>query len=310
MTNRQWAFVQIGMIVALFGLSAEGQATRPAPTRYERFQAVFRIQPQHDGVQKYIENVLSGPPESYDAALTSLVTALNSGVQASEFRDHVLQQITPDTVFINDKNWKYGQWGERSALAGFLYSEAKKVAKSDPPRAAEMAKAAVLLAACDDFVGTPTAFRIVGMKDFKRLANLDEESSVQLDALVESEQSADDRFRAGGADLKVFQSIDVLINSFPEKIKQADADAALATIKGLFGQLDDHPEHQHLFCSALCDLSSLFRERGTADQQRSLVSFIKTLRSGTDSVVFQRWLDFAINFQGPQPTVPRVAYVK
>lgn len=248
-----------------------------------------------------LEAVLASPDD--DAALDQLATLL-SLVPQPEALAHRIYRVSPVLAFYRhqreDPGWKLGTYKTRRELVDRLWNRAVARQASDPTRARDDARAALLLAAQDAFQYAPaTVAFLVDQPQFDQLTQWTPAQLAALRELIGREQA-------------ISSTTIAHLNSAADTLESLIADAGstmdpqkMETLLGILDQLvalgADRPHIAWRVANFTWRVASLARARSDNDAMEQLKSRVAQWCTDISFPHFQGWLSEAINAQSPPP---------
>jgi|GEM_PF-4785118 len=284
-------------------------STRPSSeSRVQALQRVFDVAPSGVDLLGPLSRVLAGfkAQLASDEVLEELVAALNAGPDPDQLSRLFLHRTPVPALFVADKQWQFGEWSDIVHLMAYLYRRSQRMAETSPLRAADWARAAVLLGAHQDFKATPIALRMCRDASFAKVAQLSEQQKAALDALLAANEEAARRFHEAGY-LGMARALDALIVDKSPTLPDAKVDALLQFMARCWNARTGFPEDDYDLAACAAELIALVRARGTAEQLNQVRAMLTEWGQElpTDAPAL-KWLQEASEYAGPPPRSPRV----
>jgi hypothetical protein len=226
-------------------------------------------------------------PDEGGPLIPILVQRLNSGSDPDS-----LAQIILDDAHVGEKqdfsgNWAYGRSSDIAAVAAYLYAHAKQVAPHEPRQGVAYARAALLLAAQEDFVdGLLSFLRLSSDEDFAKIAQLTPQQAAEIAAIAEQQKDVLGKF------LSLSHDLGQEIRSLGDRsgpLDTASVEQILSQIKTANLSVTNDLVEYRLACN-VSDLLSLARMRHDSKAVSAIRDFLDQWKGQEMGTPVDRWI--------------------
>jgi hypothetical protein len=232
------------------------------------------------------------------AEIDDVVAALLKGPHPTALLEKLLPMIQVGATFdySTGTKWKWGNMDQWDALGRELGKQARALADSDPKRASELYRAAMMLVlVCDYYIGWYNLASIDNEPEVvKKLLNLPEGQFEKLQNLMEARASS----KSHGDLMKAMMAIDTVTAA--QAVNQADVQGAL---KALDLTLRDMPRvgDQYRVVHYTWSLLNLVKSRHNLEGQAAVEKQLLSWKAEFPDPDVQRWIEQALSREGPPP---------
>ncbi|MGB7160920.1 MAG: hypothetical protein WBD40_22855 [Tepidisphaeraceae bacterium] len=297
-------------------------ATKPASSDNplaQRVQLILGIEAGESNILDPLARAIAAYPDrfqvskrdTFDQAVESLIDAVLRGAPPDALSSLILSHthITARPVAsANTTTWSYGGSVDQNRLTMEIWKQAQELTKTDRGRASRRARAALLLAAHQDFtVGTGiiTALLREG-QEFPGIANLTEVQAADLRKLrVELQSEYEARTPVASSTMKATDALIVDPQSRMSGERVDQVLAGLLTWKQVVSKQSDLTGHFDLIWEAW-ELKNLALARNDPNAVQAVNAFFEKWLEETPRQPISRWLREALDNKGPPPKEPRV----
>jgi hypothetical protein len=237
-------------------------------------------------------------------SIRKLVDAVLAGASPSTLTSQVLASVDLlDPFQERVPEWKWGTYNQRIGLIKSMWSLAESAAERDPRRAAEIARAALVFSALNDYQAgwAPVLTKVTRVADAestKKLLGINDRQFERLKAVVKRRQ---DESRIESEESLVAERVIDRINESKGDIDAATVNEVLVHLDEAFRKGPAQEGYRWECIHDAWDLVNLARIRKSKETEDAVRKQLETWKKDYENPTLRRWISQALEKEGPAP---------